>query len=90
VAWIREIYRPWNLCPNRTLLLLLDPQLSVQRISTRSEREKFERLEFLRQVDRNFRRLADLEPERFVSIDASLREEEVAERALSSILDILS
>lgn len=89
VAWIREIYRPWNLCPNRTLLLLLDPQLSVQRISTRSEREKFERLEFLRQVDRNFRRLADLEPERFVSIDASLGEEAVAERALSSILDIL-
>jgi dTMP kinase len=89
VAWIREIYRPWNLCPNRTLLLLLDPQLSVQRISTRSEREKFERLEFLRQVDRNFRRLADLEPERFVSIDASLGEEEVAERSLSSILDIL-
>lgn len=89
VAWIREIYRPWNLCPNRTLLLLLDPQLSVQRISTRSGREKFERLEFLRQVDRNFRRLAALEPERFVSIDASLGEEAVAERALSSILDIL-
>jgi dTMP kinase len=90
VAWIREIYRPWNLSPDRTLLLLLDPQISVQRISSRSGREKFERLEFLHQVDENFRRLAALEPERFATIDASLGEGAVAERALFSIMDILS
>lgn len=89
VQWIQEIYRPWNLCPNRTLLFLLDPQLSVQRISSRSGREKFERLEFLRLVDGNFRILAYLEPERFAIIDASNGEDVVAERALSLILDIV-
>ncbi len=90
LVWIREIYRPWNLRPDRTLLFLLDPQLSVQRISSRSGREKFERQEFLRQVDGNFRRLASLEPERFVIIDASLDEDAVAESAVSSILEMLT
>lgn len=89
VQWIREIYRPWNLTPDRTLLFLLDPEISLQRISSRPGKEKFERLEFLRQVDGNFRRLASLEPERFVMVDASMGAEEVAKRATSSILDIL-
>jgi dTMP kinase len=62
----------------------------VQRISSRSGREKFERQEFLRQVDGNFRRLASLEPERFVIIDASLDEDAVAESAVSSILEMLT
>jgi len=90
VAWIREIYRPWNISPDLTLLFLLDPQISLQRISSRSGREKFERLEFLHQVDRNFRRLAALDPERFVAIDASLGEGAVAEEALSTILKLFS
>jgi len=89
VQWIREIYRPWNRTPDRTLLFLLDPEVSLQRISSRPGKEKFERLEFLRQVDGNFRRLASMEPERFVMVDASMGAEEVAKRATSSILDIL-
>ena len=89
VQWIRDIYRPWNLTPDRTLLFLLDPEISLQRISSRPGKEKFERLEFLRQVDGNFRRLASIEPERFVMVDAGMGVEEVAKRAVSSILDIL-
>lgn len=89
VQWIREIYRPWNLTPDRTLLFLLDPEISLQRISSRPGKEKFERLEFLRQVDGNFRRLASLEPERFVMVDASMGVEEVVKRATSSILERL-
>jgi len=89
VQWIREIYRPWNICPDRTLLFILDPEISLQRIGSRSGREKFERLEFLRQVDENFRRLATLEPERFVILDAGLGEDDLAERAMSSIMDRL-
>jgi dTMP kinase len=89
VQWIREIYRPWNLTPDRTLLFLLDPEKSLQRISSRPGKEKFERLGFLRQVDGNFRRLASTEPERFVMVDASMGVEEVAKRATSSILERL-
>ena len=41
-------------------------------------------------MDGNFRRLASLEPERFVIIDASLDEDAVAESAVSSILEMLT
>lgn len=90
VQWIRDIYRPWNRIPDRTLIFSLDPAQAMQRMKSRSEREKFERLEFLQKVDENFRRLASLEPERFVSIDASQAAGDVANLALSSVLALMA
>ena len=89
VQWIRDIYRPWNLRPDRTLLFKLDPQSSLQRIRSRPGREKFERLDFLRSVDENFQRMAIQEPDRFVMIDAGENAEKVAEDAVSAILELL-
>ena len=94
VAWIRDLYRPWNIVPDRTLLFTLDPSLAVQRIRSRTGAangiEKFEREAFLREVDNIFRLLAKSEPERFVLIDASRRIEEVAGDALEAIIDLIS
>jgi dTMP kinase len=90
MQWIRSIYRPWNLPPDRTLLFVLDPRLALQRMQSRPGREKFERFEFLQSVDQNFRCLATGEPERFVLIDASKPPEKVAEEALLAILERLS
>lgn len=90
VQWIRSLYQPWNLRPDRTLLFVLEPSLALQRMQSRSGREKFEQLEFLQSVDQNFRRLAAREPERFVLIDASLDPESVAEQALLAVLKLLS
>jgi len=85
VSWIQNIYRPWNLLPDITLLLVLDPHIALQRMQSRRGRQKFERLEFLRLVDDNFRRMAALEPERFVQIDAEQNEKNVADDALDAI-----
>jgi len=90
VQWIRSLYKPWNLPPDRTLLFVLDPRIALQRMQSRRGREKFERFEFLQSVDENFRMLAALEPERFVLIDAGKPQETVAEEALLAILELLS
>jgi dTMP kinase len=55
----------------------------------RRERQKFERLEFLRLVDDNFRRMAALEPERFVQIDAEKDKDDVADDAMDAILKLM-
>lgn len=90
VQWIRSIYNPWNLPPHMTLLFALDPSLALQRLQSRRDKEKFERLGFLQEVDGNFHRLALQEPERFVQIDASLDAEAAATQALQAILDLIS
>jgi dTMP kinase len=89
VSWIQSIYRPWNLRPDRTLLFSLDPQTALQRMQSRQEREKFERIEFLRSVDKNFQRMAALEPDRFVKIDAEQDAENVAKEATKAILNLI-
>ena len=79
VSWIQSIYRPWNLRPDKTLLFVLDPHVALQRMQSRRGRQKFERLTILlRSVDENFRRMAALEPERFVQIDAEQDAKKVA------------
>ncbi len=90
VSWIQDIYRPWNLIPDRTLLLVLDPNVALLRMQSRLGRQKFERLEFLRLVDENFRRIASLEPERFVQIDAGQDAEDVGEDAMYAILKLIT
>ena len=89
VSWIQSIYRPWNLLPDKTLLFILDPRSALQRMRSRQNQDKFERLEFLQSVDENFRRMAALEQERFVQIDAEQDAENVAEEALKAILNLI-
>jgi dTMP kinase len=94
VQWIRDLYHPWNIAPDLTLLFVLDPDLAVKRIRSRNVAdngiEKFEKDVFLREVDGIFRLLAKEEPERFALIDASRRIEDVAGDALKAIIDLLS
>ena len=90
VFWIQEIFRPWNTVPDMTLLFLLDPERALKRLGSRPGKEKFERLEFLRSVEENFRRIASAEPERFVLIDAAQDEESVAQDAARAVLDLLA
>ncbi len=90
MSWIQDIYRPWNLLPDLTLLLVLDPHIALQRMQSRRGRQKFERLEFLQLVDENFQRMAALEPDRFVLIDAEQNARNVAEVAIDAILKLMS
>jgi dTMP kinase len=92
VSWIKGICLPWNVIPDQTLLFDLDPGLAMERIRGRQGAEgpeKFEQMEFLREVDGNFKRLAKEEPSRFVLIDAARPMQEVADYTLRSIINII-
>ncbi len=89
VQWIQTIYIPWNRCPDRTLLFVLDPEIALERMHSRKGREKFEQFRFLQSVDKNFRLLAAQEPGRFVLIDASCDIEIVVETAMNAVLDLI-
>lgn len=89
VKWIMDLRAPWDIVPDRTLLFAIDPAVAIERIRSRENMEKFERLDFLKEVDANFRRIAALDTDRFVIIDASRDIEEVAKDAFLAILNIL-
>jgi dTMP kinase len=86
VEWISSICRPWNVLPDLTIIFAIDPAQALRRIESRASAEKFERAEFLKEVDENFHRLAKKEPERFVLVDASRKIDDVTEEALSLII----
>jgi dTMP kinase len=94
VSWIRSICQPWNAVPDQTLLFDLDASLAMERICGRSGAdkgpEKFEHIEFLREVDGNFKRLVKDEPSRFVLIDAAKPMSDVADDVLRSIINMIS
>ena len=89
VRWIQNLLKPWNVVPERTLFFAIEPALALERINSREGREKFERLDFLKEVDNNFERLVSEETERFTRIDAALNPDEVSEIAVRVLLDII-
>lgn len=70
LIWVKNLHEGWSITPDLTILLLVDPNVAIQRCSRRIEQHKFETEGFLRRVHENYLRLADEEPERFVKIDA--------------------
>ena len=89
IRWIQNLLKPWNVVPSRTLFFALDPVLALERINSREGREKFERLDFLKEVDKNFELLVSEETERFKCIDSALDPDEVSEIAVRAVLDLI-
>lgn len=56
--WLLEANLKISIHPDLTVLLVIPPELSLERIKGRSSYSRFEKLEFLRQVHRNYLRLA--------------------------------
>ena len=79
-----------NTWPDLTLLFDIEPELGLKRISLNSAREvnrlDLEKLDFHKKVRETFLELAKSQPNRFVIIDASKSQEEVARAALEAIL----
>jgi dTMP kinase len=89
LGWIRDVYAAWNVVPRITLFFSIKPENAVRRLRSRENREKFERLDFLNEVDRNFRKIIAMEPNRFVIVDGEMEADSVAEKALEAILEVI-
>ncbi|MGD0056711.1 MAG: dTMP kinase [Methanomassiliicoccales archaeon] len=76
LEWLKSINEPAIIRPDLTFLLVIPPAMGMKRLSGRNERTKFEKLDFLREVDKIYRSLAEGD-ETFVVIDASRPIEEV-------------
>lgn len=90
VDFLRRTEAPWDLKPDLTLLLDIDPAVAMERVQKRGATEKFERVEFLEKVRRNYLRLAADEPERFVVLDGGKARETVLEEAVRAIVALRS
>lgn len=84
VEWLKSLNDPVVIHPDMTFLLLIPPETGMKRLSGRNERTKFEKVGFLREVDRIYRDLAE-EDETFVVIDASGTIDEVTGTILEAI-----
>jgi dTMP kinase len=72
--YVRRVHEPFTREPDRTVYLSIDPETAAERAGTTN---KLERLDYLRRVGRNYERLLDEDPERFVRVDASRTESAV-------------
>jgi dTMP kinase len=68
-----------GLLPDRTFLVLLDPEEAAARAGGDHDRIEREGEDFMRRADEGFRALARAEPERIVPLDGSLPADEIAE-----------
>lgn len=80
--------------PARTLLLTLDPELSRLRVTARSADGEGDRMEsagdgFRERLRAGFERIAEAEPGRVHVIDANGTVDEVRERILADLIDLL-
>lgn len=89
-----NMYATEGLMPKLTILFDIDPELGLRRINSNAGREvnrlDLERLEFHKTVRKGFQELVSRFPERFLVIDASKSQEEVARIALEAILRLMN
>lgn len=82
LEWVCGLHEGWTVVPDLTLLLDIPPEDAVERLDR--ETMKFERVEFLREVRKNYMRLA--EEDRFVVVDATQGIDEVVERCVEEVV----
>jgi dTMP kinase len=86
VEFVRTVHRPWTRPPDATVYLDVDPETAARRSGAT---DKFETADYLARVRRNYERLVDAEPDRFVRIDASRPEAEVRAAVLDAVESLL-
>jgi dTMP kinase len=76
MEWLRDLCTPYVLVPDVTYLLAVPPEVALARIENRERKVRFEEIEFLREVDGNYRKLA--RDPRFSTVDGTRGIGEVA------------
>jgi dTMP kinase len=74
LEYIRGVHGAFTREPDATIYLDVDPETAAARAGAT---DKYERVTFLSEVQSNYERLIDAEPERFVRVDATRSPEEV-------------
>ena len=77
-----------GLLPDRTFLLVLDPDRASGRLDGEPDRIELEGRDFRAAVDGAYRSLAEMFPERVVAIDASRDPQEIAEEVRGELRDL--
>lgn len=87
LPWLRDLNEKVTVRPDLTLLLDIDPEDGMGRVRGRGETSKFEKIGYLREVRRQYLRLA--EEDGFVVVDASRSPDEVLDESLTMIRERL-
>ena len=87
VSFVQEIHEPWTRSPDATIYLDVDPETAAKRSGTTN---KFETAAYLENVQENYERLIEADPERFVRIDASRSETAVQADVLEAVETLLA
>jgi dTMP kinase len=78
-----------GLLPDRTFLVLVEPEEAARRQAGQPDRIEGEGIEFLRKVDEGYRELAALFPRRMIQVDASGQPPDIAKLILGQVRDLL-
>lgn len=70
-TWLDDLVRDWLIAPRRTYLLDLDPETAIARLEGREQKGGYEKLEFLKKVQKHYLELARQEPDRWIVLDAT-------------------
>ena len=73
--------------PDKTILLDLDPEIGLQRASTRDELDRFEleNLDFHKRLRKSFLEAALAYPDRFLTIDAEEKPKEILQIVINNL-----
>jgi len=83
--WLKSLHSFDFPKPDITFLFDINPKIGLERISSRKNRERFEKVKFLEKVRRNYLEIAEKEPKRVVVIDASLPKDKVLEQVMERL-----
>jgi dTMP kinase len=78
-----------GLLPDRTFLVLLDPEEALRRATGDHDRIEREGAEFMGKVDAGYRALAAAEPDRIVAVDGARAAETIAEEIREHVRALL-
>ena len=83
MQWLMQMNNKVIIKPDMTFLFDIDPETGLERIESRGEKSKFERLEYLKEVRSNYLKIA--KKHGFIIIDASRSKEAVLKDVMHHI-----
>ena len=86
IEWLKAINSKVTIRPDVTILMDIDPEVSLKRVTERGETSRFEKLEYLRKVREAY--LSVGEEFGFVKVDADRDRDTVAEEVISIVRGI--